>query len=116
MRSNARKRVLGERFALAVLSGAVALSSGCMVGPDYVKPTAEAPAAFKENEGWKLAEPQDHISRGKWWEIYGDPQLNALEQRVDISNQNVFVAEAQFRQARALVQASRSAYFPTVNA
>jgi NodT family efflux transporter outer membrane factor (OMF) lipoprotein len=116
MRSNARKRVIRKRLGAVVLCGAVALSSGCMVGPDYVKPPAEAPAAFKENEGWKLAEPQDHISRGRWWEIYGDPQLNALEEKIDISNQNVFVAEAQFRQARALVQAARSAYFPTVNA
>jgi NodT family efflux transporter outer membrane factor (OMF) lipoprotein len=116
MRKDARNRGVRKRLGVAVLSTAVALSSGCMVGPDYVRPKAEAPAAFKENEGWKIAEPQDQVSRGKWWEIYGDPQLDALEEKIDISNQNVFVAEAQFREARALVQAARSAYFPIVNA
>lgn len=85
-----------------------------MVGPDYVKPKVQVPAAYKESEGWKVAQPQDGAARGKWWEIYGDAQLNALEEQVDISNQNVAVAAAQFRQARALVQAARSAYYPTL--
>jgi NodT family efflux transporter outer membrane factor (OMF) lipoprotein len=61
-----------------------------------------------------VAQPKDHLVRGAWWEIFNDPQLNALEEQVNISNQNVAVAEAQFRQARALVQAARAAYFPTV--
>ncbi len=58
----------------------------------------------------------DDVTRGAWWEIFNDPQLNSLEEQVDISNQNIVVAEAQFRQARALVQAARAAYFPTVTA
>jgi NodT family efflux transporter outer membrane factor (OMF) lipoprotein len=86
-----------------------------MVGPDYVKPKAETPESYKENADWKVAEPQDHLPRGKWWEIFGDPQLNSYIEQIDISNQNVVVAEAQFRQARSLVQAARSAYFPIVS-
>src|SRR5262245_30505072 len=93
-----------------------AFAAGCTVGPDYVRPTAVAPEAYKENANWKVAEPQDHVSRGKWWEIFGDPQLSALIEQVEISNQNVLVAEANFRQARALVRAARSAYFPIVTA
>ena len=60
-----------------------------MVGPDYKKPKVEAPAAFKESEGWKVAQPQDEIPRGKWWEMFNDPQLNALEEQVDVSNQTM---------------------------
>jgi NodT family efflux transporter outer membrane factor (OMF) lipoprotein len=85
----------------------------CTVGPNYVRPPAEVPAAYKEMDGWKVAEPKDHLVRGAWWEIFNDPELNGLEEQVNISNQNVAVAEAQFRQARALVQAARAGYFPT---
>jgi NodT family efflux transporter outer membrane factor (OMF) lipoprotein len=67
-------------------------------------------------EGWKVAQPRDHLIRGAWWEIYNDPQLNALEAQVNISNQNVAAAEAQFRQARSAVQAARAGYFPQVTA
>jgi NodT family efflux transporter outer membrane factor (OMF) lipoprotein len=97
-----------------VLVAALMLVTGCAVGPDYVKPVPVAPDAYKEMLGWKVAQPKDDVLRGPWWEIYGDPQLNALEEQVNISNQNVAVAEAQFRQARALVQQARAAYFPTV--
>lgn len=90
------------------------LLTACAVGPDYQRPTAEAPAAYKEMGNWKVAEPKDHLPKGKWWEIFGDPKLNALEEQVAISNQNVRLAEAQFRQARALAQGARSAYFPTL--
>ena len=86
----------------------------CTVGPNYVKPTVQVPAAYKENAGWQVAQPQDATLRGNWWEMFNDPQLNALEEQVEVSNQNVAVAEAQFRQARALVQQARAAYFPTV--
>jgi NodT family efflux transporter outer membrane factor (OMF) lipoprotein len=89
------------------------LASGCTVGPDYVRPRVVAPEAFKEMDGWKKAEPADHLLRGKWWEIFNDSRLNALEEQISISNQNVAAAEAQFRQARALVQVARAAYFPT---
>ena len=90
--------------------------SACTVGPDYVKPKVETPPAFKEVEGWKKAEPKDNIPRGSWWTIYNDQQLNALEEQVNISNQNLAAAEAQYREALALVQVARAAYFPTVTA
>lgn len=93
----------------------LAALSACAVGPDYVRPTVEAPAAFKETGAWRVAQPRDDLARGKWWEIFGDPQLNALEERVDISNQNVRVAEAQFRQAQALVRAAGAGYFPALS-
>ena len=100
-------------LALAMVSAAGWLT-GCTVGPNYVKPTVEVPAAYKENAGWQVAQPQDATLRGNWWKMFNDPQLNALEEQVEVSNQNVAVAEAQFRQARALVQQARAAYFPTV--
>lgn len=100
---------------IAVLAATLVLLSACAVGPDYVRPTVEAPAAFKEMDGWKPAQPRDQEIRGKWWEAFGDPLLNSLEDQVDISNQNLAQAEAQFRRARALVQSARAGYFPTVS-
>jgi len=103
----------GNRLPLAF----ICLLCGCTVGPNYVKPpAAEVPVAFKGAELWKSAQPQDGVIRGKWWEVFEDPALNALEERIEISNQNLAAAEAQFRQARALVQVARSGYFPTVGA
>ncbi len=75
-----------------------------------------SPDAYKELDGWKIAHPRDGLARGPWWEIFADPQLNALEARVSISNQNLAVSEAQYREARALVREARAAYFPTVTA
>ncbi len=90
--------------------------ASCTVGPDYVKPTAEVPASYKETGGWKKAEPKDAMIKGVWWEMFKDPELNRFEEQVNISNQNIAVAEAQFRQARALVQTARSGYYPTITA
>jgi len=90
------------------------LISACAVGPDYVRPTAPVPESYKENKEWKVAEPKDDVFHGPWWEIYNDTRLNSLEEQVNISNQNIAVAEAQFRQASALVQAATSSYFPTL--
>lgn len=97
--------------------GALALTAlaGCTVGPDYVRPNVDSPAAYKETEGWKVAQPQDRITRGKWWEMYGDFELNALEAQVQIANLNVAQAEAAYRQARAVAQAAKAAYFPTLS-
>ncbi|HEY2470181.1 MAG TPA: efflux transporter outer membrane subunit [Terracidiphilus sp.] len=99
------------------------LLSGCMVGPKYVKPTAPVALAFKEqppesfkgSDSWKPAQPSDQALRGKWWEIFGDPQLNALEEEVTLSNQDLKVSEARFRQARAMIRFNRSAEFPTIS-
>lgn len=93
------------------------VSSGCMVvGPNYRRPPAPVPAAFKEQPpaGWREAQPNDTALKGKWWEVYNDPKLNALEEQVNISNQNVLAAEGQYRAARAAVQVARSALFPTL--
>jgi NodT family efflux transporter outer membrane factor (OMF) lipoprotein len=102
------------RLTLAAVVGGLALLAGCSVGPDYVRPPTAAPTAYKENAGWKVAQPRDELPRGKWWELYHDPQLNALVEQVDISNQNIAAAEANFRQALALIRVARAAYFPTV--
>lgn len=102
------------RLTLAAVAGALALLAGCSVGPDYVRPPTAAPEAYKENAGWKVAQPRDELPRGKWWELYNDPQLNALVEQVDINNQNIAQAEANFRQALALVRVAQAAYFPTV--
>jgi NodT family efflux transporter outer membrane factor (OMF) lipoprotein len=105
-----------------VLASTLLGLSACTVGPKYTKPPAPVPAAYKElaanptqqMKGWKTAQPQDQVIRGKWWEIFNDPQLNGLEERVEVSNQNLKVAEAQFRQARALVRFYRAGYYPTL--
>ncbi len=101
-------------LATAAIAGMLVIFTACAVGPDYVRPKDEAPAAYKEAAEWKVAQPQEAVVRGAWWKIFQDPQLDALEEQVNISNQNVAAAEAQFRQARAVVQAARAGYFPTV--
>jgi NodT family efflux transporter outer membrane factor (OMF) lipoprotein len=103
--------------SLAAAIGAASLiSSGCLKVPPYQRPTATVPQSFKEAppNGWKQAQPNDGAIKGKWWEIFGDPALNALEEQVNISNQNVLQIEAQFRQATAAVRIARSALFPLV--
>ncbi len=90
-----------------------ALLAGCTVGPDYVRPEVQTPAAYKE---WATANPGDSVPRGKWWETFRDPVLNRLEEQVDISNQNIRAAEAQYRQALANADAARAALYPTLNA
>jgi len=103
-----------KRGTLAFL--VVCAFAGCAVGPDYRRPEVETPQAFKEADDWKPAQPEDDAARGRWWEAFGDPQLNALVEQVEISNQNVVAAEARFRQARALTSASRAALYPSLNA
>jgi NodT family efflux transporter outer membrane factor (OMF) lipoprotein len=114
------------RQASAVLHAAYAallcaLLAGCNVGPKYLPPAMTAPTAFKESpdqfremDGWKVAQPQDAGLRGRWWEIYNEPQLNALEDQLNIDNQNIRQALENFMEARALVREARSQYFPTV--
>ena len=104
-----------------ILAGGLLSLCACNPAPRYVKPPAPTPLAYKEaggqdGTGWKLAQPGDDKLRGKWWEIYNDPQLNALEEQVAISNQSLKAAEANFRAARALVVSARSALFPTIGA
>jgi NodT family efflux transporter outer membrane factor (OMF) lipoprotein len=116
-----RQAIRGSSCALftIVLS---AMLAGCNVGPKYVPPTMtappvfkESPTQFKETEGWTVAQPQDSTLRGKWWEIYNDPELNALEKQLNVDNQNIRQAFENFMEARALVREARSQYFPTVS-
>ncbi|MGT2433879.1 efflux RND transporter permease subunit [Cupriavidus basilensis] len=79
-------------------------------------PDAEVPQQYKEAGDWKVADPSDAMARGKWWEIFNDPQLNTLEEQVAAANQNILVAEAQYRQAQALVQSAQASFFPTLGA
>ena len=100
---------------------ALLLLCACNPAPKYARPPAATPAAYKEAQakdgtGWKLAQPGDDKLRGKWWEVYNDPQLNALEEQVAISNQSLKAAEANYRAARALVVSARSALYPTIGA
>jgi NodT family efflux transporter outer membrane factor (OMF) lipoprotein len=107
--------VISKR-GLVVLVTSV-LAAGCRIGPPYQTPATVMPAAFKEQaaaEGWKVATPNDALPKGNWWEVFGDPRLNELEALVEVNNENVKQAEAQFRQARALVAANRSNYYPII--
>ena len=91
------------------------LPAGCTVGPKYSRPQAPAAPEYKETPpNWKQAQPADQVIRGKWWEIFQDSQLNALEEQVNVSNQNLKAAQAQFLQARALVRLNRANLYPTV--
>ncbi len=108
------KSIARLRGAPVVASLAVFLA-GCTVGPDYVRPPVEVPAAFKEGAlQWQPANPRDHLGRGNWWAAFGDPQLDALLAQVSISNQTLIAAEAQFRQSVGLADAARAAWFPTL--
>jgi len=90
--------------------------TACTVGPDYRRPASAASTNFKELKGWKPAQPRDHELPDKWWEIFKDPYLNGLEKQVNIGNQSIAQAEAQFRQAQSMVQSASAAYFPTSTA
>ena len=104
-----------HRLARSLTSAAAASAlAACAVGPDYVRPSAPVATAYKE-QGWNPALPADLAPRGAWWSIFNDPALNALADRVAVSNQNVAAAEAAYRQASALVREQRAAFFPTVD-
>ena len=98
-----------------LLAVAVAVA-GCAVGPDYEQPEVVVPAGFKYQAGWTQAAPGDAFHRGAWWELYGDPTLNQLQQRLETSNQTLAQAEAQYRQAQALARGARAAFFPSLSA
>src|SRR5262245_24189618 len=107
---------IGEELKIGwlILAAALAFISACSVGPDYARPPVATPANYKETDAAATAQSIDDVIKIRWWEMFGDAELNALEQQVDISNQNVAQAEAQYRQARTLVASARAAYFPTV--
>jgi outer membrane protein TolC len=112
-----------NRNVWVVLSlAACAFLTACNPAPKYARPPAVAPTAFKEavpqeykeGAGWKLAQPGDDKLRGKWWELYKDGRLSALEEQVAINNQTIALAEANFRAARSLVAYARASLFPSV--
>lgn len=109
---------------LAAALGVTSLLSGCRVGPRYNPPAPpaatapnykESPVNFQDQEGWKVASPQDAMIRGKWWEIFNEPELNALEEQLVLNNQSIRASFENFMAARALVAEARSQYWPTIN-
>jgi NodT family efflux transporter outer membrane factor (OMF) lipoprotein len=111
------------KIGIAFLGTATFLA-GCTVGPKYHTPAATVqapPVAYKEvpaestnPQDWKIAQPQDEMLHGKWWEIYNDPELNVLEEQLNINNQNIKQAFENFMEARTLVTQARSQLYPTV--
>jgi NodT family efflux transporter outer membrane factor (OMF) lipoprotein len=116
----------GSEVAAVVTLIVIALLSGCNVGPKYTAPAPPAAPAFKESAPaayraappgtWKPAEPQDAVLKGKWWEMFNEPELNALEDQLDINNQNIAQYFQNFMAARAQVREARAGFFPTVTA
>ena len=116
------RRIRFRRVAAAGILAAALNLTGCTVGPDYKKPDAPVPAAYKEawkpgprEKGWRRVRPDDAIDRGQWWSIYHDPVLDGLERQIDITNQNLKAAEASFREAEAIVAEARAGLFPTLD-
>ncbi len=104
-----------SRHQIACAAMSLLLAS-CAVGPDYQRPETATQATFKEGGNWKIATPNDDTNRGKWWEAFGDRELNLLVEQIDINNQNLKLAEAKYRQAQALGASARSSFFPTMSA
>jgi NodT family efflux transporter outer membrane factor (OMF) lipoprotein len=94
---------------------ALVLGNGCNFAPPYRRPIVQTPVAYKETNNWKVAQPSDAMLKGKWWEMFNDPQLNALEDQVNVSNQTIVASLQNFLAARALVKEARSAYYPTAS-
>jgi NodT family efflux transporter outer membrane factor (OMF) lipoprotein len=105
-----------RNLALMITFGAALLLTGCTIGPKYHRPPVEVPQTFKEAGNWKPAEPSEQKLGGNWWEIFQDAQLNSLEEQVNVSNQNLKIAQAQYAEARAALRYNRADYFPTVAA
>lgn len=103
-----------SHLRLIALGTGLGMLAACAVGPDYQRPPADTPPAYKEAQGWKPGEPQDTANRGAWWAVYKDPLLDELEGQIDVSNQNLKAFEAAYRQASAIIQEARAAYFPTL--
>jgi NodT family efflux transporter outer membrane factor (OMF) lipoprotein len=106
-----------KQLASVLVALASMAMAGCMVGPKYARPSVPAAPTdtFKETDGWKTAQPNDQLQRGPWWEGFGDPQLNALEEELTKSNQDLKVAQARFQEARAMIRFNRASEFPTIS-
>jgi NodT family efflux transporter outer membrane factor (OMF) lipoprotein len=116
-------RYTPTRIVALVLVLLMVALAGCTVGPKYVRPSTPTSAAYKEKvpsssqgaDQWQPANPADQAIRGNWWEIFGDPELNNLEEQIATSNQDLKVFEARFRQARAAIRFNRASQFPTIS-
>ena len=97
-----------------LLLAATVFVTGCAVGPKYKVPAVTAPPAYKESTNWKPAQPSEQQLDGNWWEIFQDPQLNTIEDQINVSNQNLKAAVAQYQEARAALRYVRADYYPTV--
>lgn len=118
---------LSKHKSMLVLAGslaAICMFSGCHVGPRYTPPAPPAVKApnykestvnFKDSDGWKVADPKDAMIRGKWWEIFNEPELNGLEEELNVDNQNIRVSFSNYMEARALIAEARAQYWPTVS-
>ena len=115
-----------HRFSCGTLGvfAVAAMLGGCHIGPPYHAPTPPAVTAanykestvnFKDADGWKVASPQDAMIRGKWWEVFNEPELNTLEEQLNVNNQNIQVSFQNFMEARSLVAQARAQYWPTVS-
>jgi NodT family efflux transporter outer membrane factor (OMF) lipoprotein len=119
----ARFRYIVTSILALLLAPLIFALAGCMVGPKYVRPSTPTPTAYKEQpptsyqgaEQWQPASPADQAGRGKWWEIFGDPELNGLEEQIATSNQSLKVEEGRFREARAAIRFNRASQFPTIS-
>jgi NodT family efflux transporter outer membrane factor (OMF) lipoprotein len=105
-----------NRLSKLLLPIVLTLLAGCSVGPDYIRPSVSVPPAFKEAKDWKEATPRDDRIPADWWKVFNDPVLNALEEKVMHANLSIAQAEAQYRQAQALVSAARANFFPRITA
>ncbi len=103
------------RSRVGIAAVLACLLAGCTVGPKYKVPNVPLTPTYKEADGWKAAHPSDQVLRGSWWEIFGDSQLNALEEQVPGGNQNLKRLEARFREARAAIRFNRASEFPTIS-
>src|ERR1700728_280448 len=108
----------------ASAGGVLALLAGCRIGPPYHAPAPPAVTAknykestvnFSDTDGWKVASPQDAMIRGKWWEVFKEPELNALEEQLNVNNQNIQVSFQNFMEARTLIAQARAQFWPTVS-
>jgi NodT family efflux transporter outer membrane factor (OMF) lipoprotein len=119
-----------KQYRAILATAGVLMLSGCMVGPKYVKPSVPMAPAYKEvspdtdttanagnkaNPDWQVAHPADAASRGEWWKVFGDDELNTLEPQVAANNQNLKVADARFREARSLIRFTHSSLYPTIS-
>ncbi len=115
-----RKMPCGTRMqrlgSIFIIVAGTLLSTGCDLGPKYKTPSVPTPPAYKEIGNWKTAQPNDNNLGGNWWEIFQDSQLDALEQQINVSNQNLKAAVAQYQQSRAALRYVRADYYPTVTA